>query len=60
MHADHAIDDELQAREADARVRNAAKSNARSGLPTFIMILVGNRRQRVELEVLLLERQRPS
>ena len=58
VHADHAIDDELEPGETDASCGMPAKSNARSGLPTFIMIFVGIGGQRVELDVLLLERQR--
>ena len=42
MHADHAIDDELQARKADALVAECRRNRKRGpGLPTFIMILVG-------------------
>jgi len=36
MHADHAVDDELQAREADALVRDAGEVECPVGLPTFM------------------------
>jgi hypothetical protein len=41
VHADVVVDDELQPRQADAGVGHLAKSKASCGLPTFIMILIG-------------------
>ena len=52
VHADLPVDDELEPRQADARVAAAGeKSNACSGLPTFIMILTGISGMRVELDL---------
>jgi hypothetical protein len=42
VDADGVVDDELQTGQADAGIgQSAAKAKARSGLPTFIMILTG-------------------
>jgi len=38
MHADHAVDDELEPREPHAVVRDVGEIEGALGLPTFIMI----------------------
>ena len=57
MDADVAVDDELEPREAHAFVGQPRNSNASSGLPTFIMILVGHGGMLVERDVDDLELQ---
>ena len=55
MHADHAVDDELEAREPDAVVRDRREVEGAVRIADVHHDAHGRGRQRVELDALLLE-----
>jgi hypothetical protein len=57
MHADHAVDDELEACEPDATMRDAGEVEGTVRIADVHHDLGRDRRQRIQLQVLLLERQ---
>src|SRR5262245_41824362 len=58
MHADHAIDDELESRESDAAMRDSGEVEGAVGVADVHHDLRLDLRQRVELDILLLEIER--
>ena len=57
MHADHAVDDELEPREAHALVRQPRELECAVGIADVHRNLHRNLGQRVELDVALIEFQ---
>ena len=55
MHADHAVDDELEARETDAVVRNAGEIERAVGIADVHGDLHRNRRHRIHFDAALIE-----
>ena len=57
MHADHAIDDELETREADAAVRDAREIECAVGIADIHGDLHGYLRHRIHFDAALVELQ---